>query len=143
MVLLIAPLCFAGCDAGGIKTVPVTGRVTYNGNPVTEGMVTFMPASSPAGSIYRPATSQLQPDGSYNLRTFEPGDGVIPGEYAVAIVAFDHDTWAPPQYPGDEPDYTVPKKYVRPDTSGLEAVIPADASGPLEINFELEGELGD
>ena len=36
------------------------------------------------------------------------------------------------------PKWLIPPKYANPSTSGLSATVPADADGPLEINFDLE-----
>ena len=54
------------------ETLPVSGKVTYKGQPVTKGTVTFQ---SDTG---QPATGEIQPDGTYRLSTFAEKDGRSP-----------------------------------------------------------------
>lgn len=137
LAALTGLLLVAGCAETGLKTVQVHGQVTYQGKPVSEGWVTFLATTPSEGMPNRPATGDLQPDGTYQMRTIKPGDGVVPGEYVVTIVAYEYDKWTPPQTPDDHPDYTIPKKYVSAQTSGLTITIPADAKGSIEKDFNL------
>lgn len=130
-VLLAAGL---GCGSSYPKCIGVTGHVTYHGKPVTAGIVSFVPIGQPAGGqLVRPATGDLQADGSYVIRTFRDGQGALPGEYAVTIVAYDY------SQKRDELQSLpslIPTEYGAPETSGLKVTIPA-ASGPLQIDFPL------
>src|SRR4051794_32099560 len=75
-VQVLAPLALivfvAGCG-GDSKTV-VQGKVTYNGNPVTTGLINFQPDKG------RPFGGAIQSDGTY---TYE----LPPGNYKVRIDA--------------------------------------------------------
>ena len=56
------------------QTVPVKGKVTYKGKPLTQGTVSSsprIPAARPHGNI--------QPDGTFVLTTFKEGDGAVAG----------------------------------------------------------------
>jgi hypothetical protein len=113
------------------KTFPIGGKVTYKGQPVPKGTVTFQPDQ---GS---PAVGELQSDGSYKLSTFSPGDGALPGHHKVFIIA---NTADPTKIPGSTPGWTppkdlVPKKFNSVDTSGLEATVTQDKK---EIDFNLQ-----
>jgi hypothetical protein len=82
---LLALLGIAGCgQAGGgsqfSSTVPIKGKVTYKGELLTHGDVTFEPENSG-----REAHGSIQPDGSFTLSTFKDGDGVISGSHRVAV----------------------------------------------------------
>ena len=55
----------AGC--GGVKTAPVSGRVTYKGKPVKSGSVLFISRNGVSG------TSELDGDGRYQFLTIKPG----------------------------------------------------------------------
>ena len=126
---------FAGCSDKGPRTVPVEGRVTYNGKPVADGFITFMPNDGPGSSDLQPASGELDSDGNYRLHIFRQKDGVMPGEYSVGIAAYR--TFVLPLSPGAKPDYSIPEKYVNPQTSGLRATVSADAGSPLRFDFEL------
>jgi hypothetical protein len=82
--------CLSGCgeQADWIPAIkdpafPVKGRVLLpNGKPLTSGRIEFYPVKDP-GLI---AHGELASDGTFELRTREPGDGAIPGEYKVRIM---------------------------------------------------------
>jgi hypothetical protein len=66
----------------------VRGKVTYKGEPVPKGMITFIPNDPSKG---RDASGPLGPDGSFTMQTQGPGDGVFLGEYKVTVSAKDED----------------------------------------------------
>jgi hypothetical protein len=75
-----------GCSSGnGLTLAKVSGKVTYKGQPVQHGLVSFMPDQE-KGTIGPPAVGALSPDGSYVLSTETSGDGAIVGSHKVAIV---------------------------------------------------------
>jgi len=77
----IACLAAGGCGPKRPETFPVSGRVTYKGQPVARGLVAFYPAEG------RMATGDIGPDGRYSLTTFHAGDGALPGRHGVTIDA--------------------------------------------------------
>lgn len=74
---LLVPLLLghlaAGCSA---KKGTVSGKVTYNGNPLTRGMVTFLPESGQGGAF----SSPIKEDGTYMV------SGVPAGKMKIAVV---------------------------------------------------------
>lgn len=123
----------SGCGGSGSEfpaTVPVSGKVTHKGEPVTKGSITFLSESG------HTAVGELGPDGTYTLSSFGQGDGAVPGRHRVVVVATD----APVNMmPGSTPGYKppedlVPKKYNKPETSGLQAEVSADKSA---YDFDL------
>jgi hypothetical protein len=140
-------LVLAGCsgDDGIGKRFPVSGKVTYDGKPLPTGTVNFLPEDPKTG---RPATGEIQSDGSYTLTTQTPGDGAMGGKYKVAISAYSVDaskTASPPQ--GGTADQVVvaqaqgksliPIKYTGTDTSGLTATV---GPGSTSFDFDLKPE---
>lgn len=122
-----------GCGSGSEfpETLPVSGKVTYKGQPVPKGTITFQPDQ---GQV---ATAPIQPDGSYQLSTFAPNDGALPGHHKVMVLANDG---ADNMMPGSSPGYKtpkdlVPKKYSSLATSGLAADVIKDKK---EYNFDLQ-----
>ncbi len=73
----------AGC-ADRPTLVPVSGRVTVEGQPVTAGSVTLYPAE---GNAYRKdnPSSLLQTDGTFSFKTYPYGEGVSPGLYTMTL----------------------------------------------------------
>jgi hypothetical protein len=73
-------LLLAGCGGGGEPTANVNGSVTYDGQPVTSGNITFAPLE---GTVGKPANGLVQPDGSFTLSTYAEGDGAVVGRHRV------------------------------------------------------------
>jgi hypothetical protein len=112
-------------------TLPVSGKVSYKGQPVTKGTVTFV---SDDGQT---AVGEIQPDGTYSLSTFGQNDGTVLGHHRVSVVASDAD---PTLMPGSSKGYKppkdlVPKKYGDAVSSGLEATVSREKSS---FDFDLK-----
>lgn len=140
MVVLAAAaaLSSGGCTDGKPTRHPVKGCVTYRGNPVKGGWVSFTRLDeAEKGTPMRPATGELDDAGRYVMKTFGANDGVMPGRYAVAIVAIDYEKAKATRDPRQPQPFLIPAKYTRPETSGLTVTIPQEYSEPLEFNFEL------
>ena len=146
-----AALCFvgavfaAGCGSGRPPTAPVHGRITCGGRLVSSGTVVFYPTKG------RPASGQIQPDGTYTLTTFTAGDGALLGKHKVTVEAtassggsadqpktkeeemrmiLAHKRVMPP-----EVHWLAPARYAKQETSGLTAVV---NRGDNSIDFTLD-----
>ncbi len=82
---LVVALLLAGCggDPSKPKLGKVSGTVTYKGQPVTSGTVRFTPDASKGGETGQVASGQIESDGSYELTTFDTGDGAILGQHVI------------------------------------------------------------
>lgn len=79
-------LISAGCGDDGLgKRYPVSGLITYKGEPVANGTISFYPAGGPTEE-QRGATGVIE-NGKYALSTQGNDDGAFPGDYLVAIIA--------------------------------------------------------
>lgn len=109
--LLFFTSLFSGC---GPSKVQVAGRIVWaDGKPATElanGQVIF-----DCKETQTSARGIIQPDGTFRINTEGPQDGVMPGNYSIAIVehrpASEGSTKIPPQHLLD--------KYYSFETSGL------------------------
>jgi hypothetical protein len=125
-ILLAALLCGAcwGCGVSGIgaKTalVPVKGKVTYKGQPLTKGRIRFQP-----DGYGKSAHGQLQPDGTFVLTTEKDGDGVIVGQHRVTL----SDTGI------KSPRNALALKWANAAASGLTADVDAEHT---EFTFDLK-----
>lgn len=89
-VALIALLLAGGCSQGvSIKTVPVSGKVTLDDQPLSGANVTFVPAAQDSSGLAQPASTGVTgADGSYKLVTMAGSkvvDGAPPGSYKVIV----------------------------------------------------------
>lgn len=105
-----------GCDSSGVgRLVPVQGKVTYEGQPLTAGSLALKPDAEKGNTSKFEPAANLGPDGSYRLFTAER-EGAPLGWYKVAIVA---------QAPADEKNpyaaqkSLIPARYAETGTSNL------------------------
>jgi hypothetical protein len=145
-----AMIVILGCssdDSGLARRYSVTGNVTYKGQPVAKGVITFEPAN-PAPPAGRHASGFIE-NGYYALSTSGQGaDGALPGEYNVVIASSSLDTAQLSQKTGGllhqgQPEHVkalkgdkspIPTKYAASNTSGLKAKV---ENSSKTINFEL------
>jgi hypothetical protein len=80
MTLLLLQGCGSSATSTEGLTVPVKGKITYKGKPLTSGTVVFEPED--AG---REAHGKIQPDGTFELSTYGHGDGAVRGPNRVAV----------------------------------------------------------
>jgi hypothetical protein len=127
-VLCFACVLLAACNAGDkVPRYKVTGKVTYQGQPVQRGEITFEdPAAGQVNS------SPLDAGGSYSLE-------LPAGDFRISVAPPLVDTKATADSPPDRiPDPSVkniPKKYWRQETSGLAAQVAKDKRA---FDFELK-----
>jgi hypothetical protein len=147
--LLLGMLCL-GCGQG-LDLAPVSGRVTLDGKPVTQGEVTFIPEDGPS------AFGSIGADGTFRLTTLNKDDGALVGRHKVLILStqvtggsvaptsFEQEMeWAKQGVASDgkvlipgKTTWLVPEKYSRPDASDLTAEV---KSGDNTLNSDLVGQ---
>src|SRR5690606_32888601 len=76
-----------GCGGGEVEppapVFPVSGKVTYKGQPVAGADITFHHESGD-----RSAFGRTNDEGEYKLTTFSSNDGAIEGRHGVTIIKF-------------------------------------------------------
>jgi hypothetical protein len=119
-----------GCGGDPKGLAPVSGTVTYNGKPLANASLAFLPDEQGA----RGASGTTDANGSYRLTTFESFDGAKVGKHRVAIqcvekVSFDELERIPTpeeQRTGKPPPKSLsPARYRDVNTSGLTADVVA------------------
>lgn len=121
--LLVATCMLVGCGRGeGGSTV--SGVVTFNGAPVTTGVIGFYKAGTKA------LGAPISPDGRYSL--------TIPsGDYQVRVDAPAPmpEGWKEGQPLPKLPPRPVPEKYATFDSSGITAAINDEATQQFDVNL--------
>ena len=135
--LAIVLLLVVGCSQP--DTMPmakVTGTVTYNGEPIDNVSVTFIPESGA-----RPAAGLTDASGKFTLSTLDPGDGASPGMNKVALTETPDGSPPMPGEPGFDtwkpPVQRFPIKYANPEESGFTATV---IMGQNDFTFDMTGE---
>lgn len=111
-------LCLLLTGCGGNGLMPVTGTVHYEDGSVPVGelsMVRFTPTADSPSPSRRAVEGTINPDdGSFELMTYRPGDGVYAGNYLVSFTVREHylnpKSAIPPEYSAYEQPSTTPLK---------------------------------
>jgi hypothetical protein len=153
MALSLLTLLSAGCGSSAHPdVVPVSGTVSYQGQPLAGAQVVFHNDKSP-----RAAAGETDAQGNFKLTTFEPGDGAIIGEYRVSVAKIQSDAELSSASAADPSaaysqgmnaaasgdmssvqKHELPTKYANPETSGLTATVSKE--GPNQLSFQLTDE---
>lgn len=80
-------LTLSGCGEKGIHVVPVSGKVTYRGQPAVGAQVVLHPVSVNAQQAFS-ATGRAGDDGTFKIGVNAPGDGAPPGDYVATVQWF-------------------------------------------------------
>lgn len=129
-VLLAVPsLTFlAGCNRGS-AVAQVSGKVLYKDGSVPKGgvrIVRFEPTDDSPAEIRRAAGGAIAADGSFELSTRKPGDGIYLGKYAVTFTVV--------KAPRD-PVSLIKPEYTRAATTPYHVTIDGDRN---DLVFEIE-----
>jgi hypothetical protein len=133
-----------GCSDGTVRTEPVEGKVTLDGKPVDNAVITLDSVGiSPAVT----AVGETDAEGIYRLTMYPKGafgKGTLSGEYEVSVKKREAVPMPEKTVKSDDPetkDYVpvriidiVPKKYHSKQTSGLTATV---VRGKNQIDFPL------
>src|SRR4051812_2075790 len=129
LLLMIAFAAVVGCNKGP-SMVHVKGKVSYtDGSPLKGGVrvVRFEPTQDMPAEKRRVASGPIDNDGSYELFTRRPGDGVIPGTYNVTFTVWKGE---------HEPGSLIDEKYAASSTTPFKNVkVDADRT---DFNFQIE-----
>ena len=114
----------SGCDKG-IKRINVSGTVTYEGKPVTSGLLKF---SGPNGAY---SAAVLGDGGKYSITD------VVPGETKIGVMESPQGSGSSSgakSGPAAAP-VSLPEKFRDPEKSGVKYLITAEMK---ELNIELK-----
>jgi hypothetical protein len=140
----VSAMVLVGCSGAAVdpnrpKVVPVSGVVSYQGQPIEGAVVTFNnQAANTTGS------AKTDSAGRFVLSTFGKNDGAVPGPQMVAIQRVEVidktplgvDVSAGGKALPPEIRWLIPQKYSDPTKSGLTAEV--SASGPNDFKFDLK-----
>ena len=150
--LTLFTILLGGCGPSGVPVVKVTGKVTFEGNPVDGALITFFPTDPTTG---REAAGRTDENGIFLVLTQgAKKNGALPGSYYVVVTkTITVDSRGNPIVPSDEPipayaeaataadagrpiyKSLLPEKYGNAETSGLTAEV--TQRGANSFAFEL------
>lgn len=127
VVALLIGILPLGCGQSSEATVQ--GMVTFEGKPLSSGMVTF----HPAGGVGAQSFSPIQANGNYDIHTGKH-HGLVAGPYIVTVVAREPIT---PELAASMgmPKAITPARYSDPATSDLRCTV---NPGSNRLDFGLK-----
>jgi hypothetical protein len=129
--LALTVIVASGCGKSENATYRAGGKVTFpDGAPLTTGWVSFRPVNPAARTSPR---GEIQPDGSFELTTFERRDGALPGRYQAIVAAQNvQNMRLGPRNSSPEP--LIADRFANFETSKLEFTITED---PEKNQFKI------
>lgn len=130
LCLLLVVIC--GCNQNSKPLGKISGQVTSDGQPLDDGLVSIINLD-----LGVRVEGEIQPDGTYEITTFE--GGVPPGDYSVIV--YPPEIPNPNAPPTSEPGLIVkkmdniPKVYRAPNTTPLKVTV---QQGENEYDIELK-----
>ena len=118
-----------------MPTYPARGKVTFpDGTRLEGGRVEFEPVASKHRVSAR---AVIQPDGTFELGTFRPGDGALEGEHRAIVM--------PPLPIGDLDEMkslpmTIDPRFQRFDSSGLKFTVNRNGDNEFHIQVARPGQ---
>ena len=123
----LAVVWIGGCGGDKLARYRVSGKVTFQGQPVERGEITFEDPN--AGQVN---SSSLESGGGYSF-VLPAGDFKV--SVAPPLVETKGTGVTPPDMVPDPAVKNIPKKYWRPETSGLSAHVVKDKT---TFTFDLK-----
>jgi len=123
---------FAGCEGGTASLAPVSGKVSYQNQPLSRGTIVFVPDAD-RGNNGPLAQGTIQAGGSYAVQT-EGKPGAAPGWYRVTVIAVE----TPAGYStgrSSAPRSLVPERYRDPQLSDLTCEVKAGQENGINFNL--------
>jgi hypothetical protein len=124
-IVLVAISVICGCERGP-KTVPVYGLITFVGRGAPKTCRVVFRPNQTSGPV-RPSVAICDSDGSYEAKSFERSNGLLPGTYGVQVLYYD-------LKPGSDPN--VETNWAESKFDAGEVVVDAE-SGGVEHNIEV------
>lgn len=141
-LLCVLILGMVGCGKSGPERIPLSGKVTYNGEPIEDGEIAFQPEPGTDA----PPTSAPILDGEYKL---SPNFEMVPGTYKVMIRAYQIEfdekkkllpggfiDRPPPPNGIDVKAQLLPEKFNT--KTEIEKLTVESGAGPVEQNYDLK-----
>ena len=129
-IAVLAACGLAGCggSSDGLPREPISGSVTFDGQPLKSGSIRFVPVQTKEGT----ATGGMIADGRFDVAR---DDGPVPGSYQVMIFA------------GGESQAAAKPDPSEPAGPGLKSAIPQKSArndptaGLIPLRYNLKSEL--
>jgi hypothetical protein len=149
---LASLVVLSGCSGDGrLDVAKVRGKVTYKGHGVPQATVLLFRIDPPDEMSRKlHPYAYVQPDGSFEIKTYVEGDGAPPGKYRVSIMAPTAGGTSKKDQPAEAQSASAPgvrvpaaiaAKFANVETAGLEIDVNAGENNlpPFELSADGGG----
>jgi hypothetical protein len=130
---VVAILSLVGCGPSDVRVpvVPVSGKISFQGQSPAGAQIVLHPVSKVEGQSVAPSAS-VKDDGSFQISAYDQADGAPPGDYVATVQWFK--VVADEGGSGRGPN-VLPAKYASPETSPVKITVNSEATEvpPIEI----------
>jgi len=131
LIVCVLVGCFlpvAGCQqkADLPPLVVTTGTVTYEGKPLSSGLVTFVPDVS-KGTTGPTGIGYIQKDGTFRIQTAQQ-EGALIGHHKIRVKSVDASKFGEP--------WLIPIEYDNPSKSGLTVEIKQGEANVVNLDLK-------
>jgi len=124
---------FSGCEQANQPLTPVSGKISFQNQPLPSGAIVFVPDSD-RGNNGPLAQGTIQGDGQYIMQTGgQPG--AMPGWYRVTVISLEATNHDPYRSGSNAPRSLVPEKYRDPRLSELVCEVKAGQANVINFNL--------
>ena len=127
LVGLIAVIGCSGRDPNLPEVARVEGLVMFKGEPLPEGEIHFHPEDPNCN----PGSGIIEPDGTFQLSTYERHDGATVGKHKVTIVIQPHLDGSVP-----DPPIQIPRQYGNPNATPLSVEVESGKTNKFELTIK-------
>lgn len=132
LLALSMAIIVSGCsgkDYAEVEVMPIAGKLSVKGTPAHGAYVTFHPKDDVGMTKGNVPFARVQPDGTFQVTTYDTNDGIPKGKYAVTVY------WPlDPDARGPSPD-RLQDRFSRPENPAFEAIVDETTKelGPWDI----------
>ena len=121
----------SGCGEKRVRVVPVTGKVSFQGQSPAGAQVVLHPVSATTVPANFAATATVNGDGTFQIAGYENGDEAPPGDYVATVQWFKI-----VESEGGRGPNVLPPKYASKDSSPIKITVGSGPTAvpPIEIN---------
>jgi len=132
-LVVLGLFLFAGCEGETAPLAPVSGKVSYQNQPLPRGTIVFVPDAD-RGNNGPLAQGTIQAGGSYTVQT-DGKAGAVPGWYRVTVIAVETSISYSPGRPSSAPRSLVPERYRDPQLSDLACEVKPGRENTINFNL--------
>lgn len=135
----LAVLLLVGCTDRPYDVASVSGRITLDGQPLSDASIRFQPQRRRDSAIVGPGSiGQTDAEGRYEMMTYKGESGAVVGDHRVSVSTYASELVDPDN--SDEVRITAKERVPPRYRTKSELTFTVPSSGSDEANFDLQSQ---